>query len=191
MQVIDIAAYQHQRELPYEIVSALIDYDPEAGRFWWRSRPREMFATQNAFATWNTRYAGTEAFAYLDGRGYRSGSIFHKTHPAHRVAWLLVHRVWPSADVDHINGDRADCRIVNLRDVSRGENLKNQRLSPRNTSGVCGVLFHKETQKWRAEIKVNGRNRHLGLFKTIDEAAAARKAANVTYGFSARHGEAA
>lgn len=85
-------------------------------------------------------------------------------------------------DVDHINGDRADNRRLNLRTCDRSSNLKNKTRKRRdNSSGVTGVYLHKQTGKWTAQIQVGGKPRHLGLFQTKDEAGAARRAAEIQY----------
>ena len=171
-----------------ELARQLLRYEPEAGKLFWVQRSREMFANQNAFTMWNTRYAMKEAFTTVDGRGYRVGAIFDRLYRAHRVMSLIVTGEWPTDQIDHINGVRVDNRWINLRAVSNTENQRNQFRRTDNTSGVCGVHWRKDCQKWSADIKVDGRNKHLGCFNTIEEAAAIRAAASSVYGFSERHG---
>ena len=108
---------------------------------------------------------------------------------SHRLAWFLYHRKWPENHIDHINQDGCDNRIVNLRDVSRSENLKNARRSKNNKSGVTGVSWHKTAKKWHAQISVNNVVTHLGLFKEIEDAAAARREAEKKHGFHQNHGK--
>lgn len=79
-------------------------------------------------------------------------------------------------DVDHINRDRLDCRRANLRLVTRGENLQNVTARP-GTSEHRGVSWHAGTQRWRACVKAAGRQHHLGLFDSEEEAAAAARLA--------------
>lgn len=106
--------------------------------------------------------------------GYRRVSFDSKRYLAHRVAWLYVHSVWPSKDIDHINGDRGDNRIANLRDVPNSTNRENMRAARvDNASGYLGVHFHKQAKKWRARIQVSGKSRHIGLYDTPEEAHAA------------------
>jgi hypothetical protein len=157
-----------------------LDYDPETGVFLWRycdDMPRR----------WNTRYAGTVAGVDV-GNGYRRIGIGGKMHGAHRLAWLIVTGEWPDAEIDHINGDRSDNRIANLREVSCTENGRNKAMPKNNTSGVIGVGWDSGAGKWRAAIGVAGRNIFLGLFTDIASAIAARKAAEIAYGFHPNHG---
>ena len=95
---------------------------------------------------------------------------------AHRVAFFLYHGhypVWPNS-VDHINHDGCDNRIVNLREVTAKEQAMNTRLSKSNTSGVKGVSFLKDRNKWRASANIDGKKTSLGTFLTMNEAVAAR-----------------
>lgn len=106
------------------------------------------------------------------------------------MIWALVHGKWPDADLDHENGDTLDNRLENLRDVTNSVNHKNEKkkMSKNNTSGFNGVYWDKQTQKWRAMIKVNFRTIQLGRFVNFEDAVSARKEANVKYGFTDRHG---
>lgn len=109
-----------------EIVRRLLDYDPDTGLFTWRERPRSMFATLNACNTWNTRFAGRPAMWRLDAQGYHSGKLFGRHYKAHRLALCIINGRWPSDEVDHMNLDRADNRLCNLREASRAENMRNR-----------------------------------------------------------------
>lgn len=94
------------------------------------------------------------------------GAIFY----AHRLAWLYVYGSWPANTIDHINGQRSDNRIANLRDVTGGVNAQNQR-RPRadNRSGYLGVSLHSDG-KWQARIKVGNTYKSLGLHATKEKA---------------------
>jgi hypothetical protein len=94
---------------------------------------------------------------------------------------------WPD-ELDHINGDKGDNRIVNLREVTRAENNKNKSRYKQNSSGFTGVGWHKVTKKWAAKIRVDGRDYHLGVFASIEAAKEARAAAEKHYGFHENHG---
>lgn len=91
--------------------------------------------------------------------------------PAHRLAWFFVHRRWPEQFIDHINGDRADNRIVNLREATESQNQGNQRLKKTSTSRIKGV--RARAGKWDAAIREKGRIKHLGRFDTPEAARAA------------------
>ncbi len=104
-------------------------------------------------------------------QGYRRVSVDSLRFLAHRAAWLYVYGEWPSMHIDHINGDRGDNRIANLRDVSPRTNLENQR-NPKgsNRSGFLGVYQPKNYRKWIARLQVKGKGMYLGVFETPEEA---------------------
>lgn len=163
-----------------------LSYDPVTGGLTWRP-----YSDPAAWQIgWNARYAGKPAFAHMSKRGYLNGSWKPHTLTAHRVAWAVHHGEWPTHQIDHINGDRTDNRIANLRDVPNAENAKNMRPKSTNTSGVTGVFFAKHVQKWTAQIRHGGRTRHLGLFSEKREAVAARRIAERQHGFHENHGKA-
>jgi hypothetical protein len=180
-------------ELSYAQVSALLKYDSETGKLFWKERPLDMFsesfpggAHKNA-KRWNERFANKEAFS-LDGSGYVHVGIFGRLYRAHRICWLLHHGEWPTDQVDHINGNKSDNRIANLRDVSYAENQRNQKRREDNSSGVIGVCWHKRKKKWVATIQVGGRQKYIGHFDSVDLAADARAAASREFGYHENHG---
>ena len=83
--------------------------------------------------------------------------------------------------VDHINGDTLDNRKCNLRICSNQQNCMNANLSKNNTSGYTGVIWHKLSQKWQSEIRVDGKHIYLGLFINLEDAIEARKQAEIKY----------
>ncbi|MBO0141521.1 HNH endonuclease [Agrobacterium sp. Ap1] len=180
-------------ELTYAQVSALLKYDPESGKLFWRERSADHYrhtTKPDALAkTFNSTFAGREAFTYVDSNGYRCGNLMNKPNRAHRVIWLLSHGVWPTNGVDHINGNPEDNRLVNLRAADQQLNCRNQSRSRRNTSGVTGVHYDKKLEKWSAHITVCRRNIYLGNFDDFFEAVQCRLEANIKYGFSSTHGE--
>lgn len=138
----------------------LLAYDPETGVFTWRVSPT------------NGVRVGTVAGGKRSD-GYHQINIDGKHYRAHRLAWLYIHGHFPGL-IDHLNGIRADNRITNLRDVDCSINSQNQRRAQSaNKSGLLGVCWHKCNAKWRAQIRLDGRKKHLGLFATADEAHAA------------------
>ena len=171
----------------------LLRYDPETNKLFWRARGIEYFSDgkqskEHNAAIWNGKYADCEAFTAHSGNGYLEGRIFNKKFRAHRVVWALHYGEWPSKHIDHINGDGLNNRISNLRDVSASNNLKNQKLSVRNTSGVIGIQWIERLGKWVASIRYEGRQIHLGVFANKEDAKQARKAAESKYGFHENHG---
>lgn len=101
---------------------------------------------------------------------------------------VLMHRVIAETpqgmETDHVNGNGLDNRRRNLRNVTKQQNSFNQRLAVNNTSGAKGVSWEQREGKWRAQINVSGKNRHLGLFNSIEDAAAAYAKASID-----QHGE--
>lgn len=183
------------RQLPdVELLRKLLDYDPESGELTWRERDCSVFndtpgrSAKHSCRLWNDRNAGKPALHSIDNCGYRRGSLLGRKMLSHRAAWAIFYGQWPENYIDHINGNRADNRIQNLRDVTRAENQKNQRMNCLNTSGALGVCLFKPTGKWSAEIKVGGEKFHLGYFSCKEDAIAARKAAECRYGFHPNHG---
>lgn len=171
-------------EKPLPTVAELrnaMSYDPDTGVLTWKPRldkPKH----------WNTRYAGQPALHCLHDDGYRKGRLNRKLLRAHRVAWAIHHGHWPEHHIDHVNGNRTDNRIANLRDVPRAENQKNMRKPSDNTSGRIGVWWHTQNAKWIAEIRINGRKKHLGSYADFDAACEAREKAEREHGYHQNHG---
>jgi hypothetical protein len=137
------------------------DYDPESGLLTWRIR------------TSNRAFPGREAGS-PDGQGYRILMLDKCLLRTHRVAFAHYYGAWPKGFIDHINGDRSDNRICNLRDVSNAENLQNNwRPQKNNTTGFRGVWKDARRNKFHAEICVNKIRHRLGPYATAEEAHAA------------------
>jgi hypothetical protein len=104
-------------------------------------------------------------------KGYIQIKIDCKFYLAHRLVWLYVYGNFPENELDHINEIKDDNCIINLRPATRQENLHNVS-SPfvTNTSGFRGVSWFKKYQKWQAQISINRKRKHLGLFNTPEEA---------------------
>lgn len=168
-------------------VRELLDYDPDTGELRWRSRPRDEFPSLREWAAWNGKCAGKVAGS-TSGRGYRAVKCDGILSYAHRVIWVHVYGEIPDT-IDHINGIRDDNRLANLRSVSHRDNMRNQPRHKTNTSGVTGVV--RCGNKWTARIRTYDHNHYLGIFEDKNDAIAARKAAEVKYGFHPNHGRAA
>ncbi len=133
-----------------------LDYDPDTGVFTWRVKRR------------GTAEIGTVAGCRRDN-GYRVISLYDRLYREHRLVWLYVHGVWPSDEIDHINGVRDDNRINNLREATRKQNSANRRKL--NGDLPKGVTKHRG--KFRAQIRIQGRVKHLGVYDTPEQAHAA------------------
>lgn len=170
------------KDLPSpEYLREALRYDPETGKLFWRQR-------YDVPTCWNTRWAGKEAFTTTMPNGYKQGGINNTNIRAHRVIMAMVNDEWPPEEVDHINGDRADNRLCNLRLATKSENMRNMKLPSDNTSGRIGVSWDKREGKWQAYIVVEGRKKHLGRFARKADAIAAREAAEAELGFHENHG---
>lgn len=167
------------------IYNDLLNYDPETGVLRWKQRDPRSFTRESRGKSWNARYAGKLAFTAVAEQGYAVGTILCKRTTAHRVIWKMVYGYDPVM-IDHINGDRRDNRLVNLREVTNAQNSKN---SGRVKHEGVGVIWIEHKRKWRANIKVCYRNIHLGYYDTKADALAARLLAERSFGFSETHGK--
>lgn len=173
------------------LLRELLAYDSGSGLLFWMSREARHFtdgivSAQVKAQRFNTRHANRRAFTAVDARGYGIGGINGALYSAHRVVWAFVHGEWPTLQVDHINGNRTDNRIVNLRLVSNRHNSMNSAMKRNNTSGFPGVSWHRN--RFRAQIKIHGRQKFLGYFDAPEDAHKAYCAAKAAHGFSDRHG---
>ena len=149
-----------------EKLKTYLDYDPETGIFTW-------IASKGAAS--KNRPAGG-----LNNKGYARLTIDGVTYYAHQLAWLYQYGYIPK-EIDHIDRNKANNKIANLRDVSHQENTKNRGVSKNNKSGIPGVW--KQGEKWRAKIGVDGKNIHLGGFDKITDAIRARRLAEIEHKF--------
>lgn len=147
--------------LTAERLREALAYCPDTGEFRWRIAKK-----------------GTRGLNSVAGNRHHDGYVmicldYHK-HLAHRLVWLYVHGCWPAKCIDHINCDRSDNRLVNLREATPQQNKYNQLRRDRNTTGFKGVQpALGNTAGWRFVIGHNGESIHLGTFNTAEEAAAA------------------
>lgn len=150
-------------------------YNPETGSVVWKIAPC------------NGILAGSTV-GCINGSGYLITSVNKARILVHRVAWILYHQQTPPDIIDHANGNKLDNRISNLREASALENRANCIIRKDNTTGVKGVVFHRQTGKWWARITNNGKCRSLGLFSHIDDARIAYEhAARSDFGSFALH----
>lgn len=156
-------------------IKELLHYGPETGIFTWK------VATSRRIRIGDVAGSITSA-------GYRVIWVTGTKYRAHRLAWLYVYGEFPHDEIDHINGDKLDNRIINLRDVTRAENSRNSRVRKDNTSGVMGVSWSKDRKKWLVLITVDGKQKNLGLYEDIELAALVRCEAEVRYGYHKNHG---
>ena len=133
------------------LLQILLDYNPISGIFTRKVR------------TSNRIKVGDQSGS-LDKAGYLCIRVNGKSYKAHRLAWLYVSGNLPTGEIDHINGDKADNRIVNLRDVTKSVNQQNRKF-------VRG--YSRDRNRWKAQIGFDGKWKHLGCYGTEQEAHAA------------------
>ena len=158
--------------LSAERAKYLLSYDAESGVIKWNVNK-------------GSRVKAGDTAGYFDkSNGYVLTRVDRKKYYNHRLAWLLTYGEWPIDEIDHINGDRTDNRIVNLRPVTRSENLKNSRMSKYNSSGITGVRWGKRDRAWLVSVST----KHVGYYKDFFEACCARKSSEREHGYHANHG---
>lgn len=148
-------------------LKAQLNYNPETGIFTWIK---------------NNKIAG-----HITPYGYRIIGIKAKYIMSHKLAWLYQYGYMPQF-IDHINGNRADNRISNLREATRMQNNQNANIRKDNKTGVKGVTLRKDNGKYRAILKCNKQTINVGQFNTLDEAKEAmQKAREYYHGEFAKH----
>jgi hypothetical protein len=148
-------------DLSAERVREVLNYCPLTGALHWkavRNRPD---------------LAGKLAGSINAHTGYHEITVDGVKYLAHRLAWLHFYGRWPADLLDHEHGIKTDLRIAKLREANPTQNSQNRMLPPHNTSGHKGVFRRPGSKPFRARIRVNGQAIHLGVFKTLEGAAAA------------------
>lgn len=164
--------------LTHEMLTEALDYDPETGVFTWKKITSNRVKVGQVAAARKTISNGRKTYqdqcrVYINLNGFR--------YMAHRLAWFYVHKVWPAHEIDHINRNPEDNRIVNLREATRAENNRNAK--KKNRTGFRGVSLH-ESGKYMSKIRNGEKSIYLGVFNTAEEAHAAYAEASKLY-----HGE--
>lgn len=143
-------------------------YDPSTGSITW---------ARNGYR--NVVRAGDSA-TIKSGPRFKV-SIGYTQFMAHRVAWKLYYGTEPPAVIDHVNGNPFDNRIDNLREATTLTNGRNRNREARSTTGVNGVIACKQTGMFRAHIRLDGKLKCLGRYRTVEEAASARLSAEAIH----------
>ena len=163
------------RDLTVDLLNHLFEYDKETGNLIWKIQQRGIRKGS---------IAGS-----VKSHGYLCVGINYKSYRAHRLVFLM-HKGYLPKTIDHINGDKLDNRIENLRAATVGQNQHNRKTNANNTSGYKGVSWNKGCNKWLSQIKLEGKRIHLGYFDNLEEAAeVVRKAREELHGDFAHHGD--
>jgi hypothetical protein len=176
-----------------ERIKEILLYDQETGLFTWKARPRSEFPSDRAWNAFNTNFVGKVA-GYTSDDGYIRVKTTTFSARAHRLAWLYTYGSWP-IEIDHIDGNRSNNSLLNLREVNRRENSRNRCVRSDNTTGAVGVYRdekNKSGERWNATISdPEGKRILLGRFVHYEDAVFARKIAEKCFGYHPNHGRAA
>lgn len=148
--------------LTQELLKQYLFYDPETGTFTWAKNRRGVNARVG-------NIAGRKNKNHNDG--YLVITILGKSYKGHRLAWLYVYGQFPEVDVDHINGNRGDNKISNLRLATRADNCRNRKTRKDSGTGSKNVQFRYG--KWKVKVCFNYKRIHGGTYETLQEAEAA------------------
>lgn len=165
-------------------------HDPETGEFVWKKRDRAAFATQSAYISFVSRCEMRVAGHIQEG--YRKIVVDGRQYLAHRLIWMFIHGEdvkYPEYEIDHVNGNRSDNRIQNLRKVTKSQNQRNGSMRINNSSGVIGVNWCNPKKRWVARIWDGPRHKYLGQYANLADAAAARRKAEIELGYDDGHGK--
>lgn len=147
-------------ELTQLTLKQLLNYEPETGIFRWKVKIKGNVKPGDI--------AGC-----IDSQGYRVIRIFNKNRKAHRLAWLYIYGEYPSV-IDHIDRNRSNNSISNLRIATRRENTVNRSSLSKCASGYTGVHWQANAGKWAASVTIKGKRIYLGIFSDPFDAAEAR-----------------
>lgn len=163
-----------------EQLKSMFHYNPETGIFTRLTRPCHSvkIGEEAGYLHWFTK-----------NLAYRHIEIGGKQYATHRLAFLYMTGEMPSEHVDHIDGNGLNNAWANLREVNRSQNLRNRKLNANNKSGHIGVSWYAPNGKWRASINIeSGKKKHIGYFNSIEDAVAARQAAQAANDYHENHG---
>ena len=136
----------------------MLDYNKDTGKFIWRT-PRG-----------NNKIKAGDIAGSITSKGYGVIKYNGKIYLVHRLVWLYVYGQFPTSPLDHINCDKADNRLCNLREASYKQNSHNINKRKSCSSKYKGIHWDKNRQMWRARIVIDGKPRCLGFYTTEGDA---------------------
>lgn len=169
------------------MIDECLDYFPETGEFKWKNRPREHFATERGWKTFNSQRAGVSA-GTLNSEGYLQVMINKQLVLLHRAAFAIMGKCIEGLHVDHIDHNRLNNSWKNLRAVTQAENNRNISRRVNSNSKIVGIYFNEKEGLWYPRIQVDYENIYLGATKDFFEAFCRCKSAELKYGFHENHG---
>lgn len=178
--------------VPVDLLRACVELDESTGFLYWKTRPIWTFnpgkyTLEREANRWNKRYSGQRAFNTPSFYGYLVGRLNETSLYSHRVVWALHHGNFPDLWLDHIDGNKTNNQIENLRQVAYKDNNKNSRLRQDNKTGLTGVS--KRFGLFEANIKnIEGKQVFLGRFDNLEDAKVIRRLAELKYNYHPNHG---
>lgn len=148
---------------------------------------KERYGDSWQVKRFNKQFAGKEIGTIHKSTGYLVHSINGKQYGVHQLVWLYHNSTLPKS-IDHFDQDKTNNSIKNLRASNHSHNGKNRRVGKNNTTGFIGVVYCKRRNKYKAQIKVDGKSISIGYFDCIEDAKRARLDAEIKYGFCINHG---
>lgn len=146
------------------------EYDLISGEAYWLERPIDHFNSYRAYVMWNSKFSFGRIRNLHKQTGYIHTKINNESYTLHRLIWKWWYGNDPE-QIDHIDRNRTNNRIINLRSVSQAQNAKNKGIYKNNKSGFSGVDAYKD--KWIARIYIKTKTIHIGIYDTPKEAAKA------------------
>ncbi len=150
-----------EASLDHDTLTRILDYDAETGIFRWKIPLSNRVKVGDVAGRVDQR----------DLKGHRCIQLNGMKYTAGRLAWLFVHKVWPTAEIDHVNLNADDNRISNLREVTHQQNVRNVKMRRNNKTGFKGVSHHSTSKhKFVAQITIDGKPNYLGIFDSPEDA---------------------
>lgn len=160
-----------------DYLRSILEYNQDTGIFTW------IFGN-------NRRVRAGDVAGCIDKDGYIQIRVCKKLYRAHRLAWLYMNGMFPESHIDHIDNNRTNNSLSNLRLANYTKNNWNACISKNSTSGVKGVNWDNRANAYKARVMKNGKLYHFGSFRTIEEASiAVKKGREYLHGEFTNHGD--
>ena len=177
-------------KLPVARLHELLTYDPVSGALRWKLRDENEEPRDLVRARFNALFALKPAGSNLRDKGYRRVmiKIDGSNYPASHVAWAMGTGAWPTALLDHVDGDATKNSLVNLREADTTCNNRNASRRKDNSSGATGVDFHKASSSWRFRVGSGDNRIEKTGFSSKEEADTQARQARMQQNYAERHG---
>jgi len=164
-----------------EYLTTILHYCHESGLLSWKERPASMFNSAGHAERWNKQCANKNIDC-INNAGYKVIRLSKRNYLVHRIIWLLYHG-YDATVIDHIDRDKTNNSIINLRNTSQAENCRNQSKRPTNKSGITGVCYNKNRNTWLIQINLKSGKKFSRNLKCLFEACCLRKSLELQNGY--------